>query len=856
MNGTARDPALPARTVPLDPGEIIGAAPDSRWRVVRHVADGGFSSVYEVRPASPETLDRHGGAPRALKCVWGTPAELTAMNDEATRTQLVDGHPNVLTLVTSFRFERSTAPHHHVGLVLELADEDLPTFAARVRLDERAWAAVFEQVAAGLEHIHARRVVHGDIKPTNVLRIGARFAVADFGVAAPLESTRSAGIGLARTIAFWPPESATQGVLQADGVRRPPVEGWRASQLGDVWALAVSAHRMLTGRHITAGTTPEQQYELVCLGRYAIDRRLGAGWQRLLEDCLAQDPRQRRVTTPAQFRQRVAELAVPPAYAGAPWPAGSPRLAALVDLDPAAGGPLLALSVDRPGGRVAGELVPVDGVLPAALRHLTEDVLPTLAGRAATPPPARNGAVAPNGAGDPAATQIVALAELERTRQQSAAISAQRDRLAAQRDEVAAERDRLRREHDQLARRLDRLEREAGLRRPAGGRARADRDPRPGPARADPHDGAGPPGADQGLRAARRPARSPGSTVHIGQAVDTVHFGPEAERRRGRGRQAGPAAGPDAAPARHARRRARHFRRAGPGRHLRAVQHHTRQGDEPGRRHPRPGPRRRLMTEPPLGLVRARLLCPGQRQVPLGPGESVSFGRSAPRPAADLTVSDSPRVSRRAGTLDVTPFGVLLTNTGSNPLFVDEASVRHTVRPGQAHLVTDGRVRVGFAGTDDSLELEVAGAVKPGDIPGADEATAERTRPAWSLLEGTAYFACLVALCEPTLRHPDSPWIPTSQQVADRLYERGLVPERRTADWVDRRLDDVRAKLPVGERPWSAVRARNASTAEQQQAVARERSGAPRRGGRKEQLVEFAVSSGIVTLATVQRLLG
>ncbi len=465
MNGTARDPALPARTVPLDPGEIIGAAPDSRWRVVRHVADGGFSSVYEVRPASPETLDRHGGAPRALKCVWGTPAELTAMNDEATKTQLVDGHPNVLTLVTSFRFERSTAPHHHVGLVLELADEDLPTFAARVRLDERAWAAVFEQVAAGLEHIHARRVVHGDIKPTNVLRIGARFAVADFGVSAPLESTRSAGIGLARTIAFWPPESATQGVLQADGVRRPPVEGWRASQLGDVWALAVSAHRMLTGRHITAGTTPEQQYELVCLGRYAIDRRLGAGWQRLLEDCLAQDPRRRRVTTPAQFRQRVAELAVPPAYAGAPWPAGSPRLAALVDLDPAAGGPLLALSVDRPGGRVSGELVPVDGVLPAALRHLTEDVLPTLAGRPAAPPPARNGA-APNGSGDPAATQIVTLAELERTRQQSAAISAQRDRLAAQRDEVAADRDRLRREHDQLACRLDRLEREAGLRRP------------------------------------------------------------------------------------------------------------------------------------------------------------------------------------------------------------------------------------------------------------------------------------------------------------------------------------------------------------------------------------------------------
>jgi hypothetical protein len=251
---------------------------------------------------------------------------------------------------------------------------------------------------------------------------------------------------------------------------------------------------------------------------------------------------------------------------------------------------------------------------------------------------------------------------------------------------------------------------------------------------------------------------------------------------------------------------------------------------------------------PPIAPTRARLLRPGQPEVPLGPGETVSFGRSGPTATADVAVSASPRV---------TPFGVLLTNTGSNPLLVDEPAGRHTLRPGQAHLVTDGRVRIGFAGTDDGVELEVRGANRPGDVvSGADEVTAERTRPAWSLLEGTAYFACLVALCEPTLRHPESPWIPTSQQVADRLLERGLVPEPRTADWVDHRLDDVREKLPVGERPWSAVRARYASEQEQEQALARERSGAPRRGGRKEQLVEFAVSSGIVTLATVRRLLG
>ena len=465
MTGTVEDEQV-LRTVPLDPGETVGDALDCRWRVVRHVADGGFSSVYEVRPATTETIDRHGAANRALKCLWGTPAELTALHGEAARTAAVDGHAGVLRLVTSFRFERPRPPHHHVGLVLELADEDLPTFGARVRPDERAWAAVFEQVAAGLEHIHARRVVHGDIKPTNVLRLGARFAVADFGVSAPLESTRSAGIGLARTIAFWPPESASQGVLQPDGVRRPPVEGWRASQAGDVWALAVSAHRMLTGRHITAGTTPEQQYELVCLGRYAVDGSLGPGLRRLLEDCLVQDPARRRVTTAAELRRRLADLAIPDGYAGAPWPPGAPRLAALLDLDADAGGPLLALTLDRPGGRVAGALLPADGVLPAAVLHLTQDVIPALAVRPAPPEPPTTA--------DPAATMVVSAAEMERTRQQTAAVSEQRDRIAADRDrlarsrdDVAADRDRLRRDHDALARRLERLERDAAERRRA-----------------------------------------------------------------------------------------------------------------------------------------------------------------------------------------------------------------------------------------------------------------------------------------------------------------------------------------------------------------------------------------------------
>jgi serine/threonine protein kinase len=357
---TATTATTVGRNVPLDPGDVVGVEDASRWQVVRHIADGGFSSVYQVQPATPATRLRHGPATRALKCLWGTPAELTAIGGEAAKMAAVEGHDNVLGLVASFRFELATQPYaHYVGLLLELAAEDLPRFAARVHLPERAWAAVFEQVAAGLEHIHARRVVHGDIKPTNVLRIGGRFAVADLGVSAPLESTRSAGIGLARTIAFWPPESASQGVVGPDGVRLPPAEGWRATQQGDVWALAVSMHRLLTGRHITPGTRPEQQYELVCLGKYSIDDRLGPGWRRLLVDCLVHDPAQRVVSTAAELRARLSDLALSDQYTGVPWPDDQPRVVAVLDLglvEPTSGEPTQGEPASgESGGSASGE---------------------------------------------------------------------------------------------------------------------------------------------------------------------------------------------------------------------------------------------------------------------------------------------------------------------------------------------------------------------------------------------------------------------------------------------------------------------------------------------------------------------
>ena len=506
-------PDAPVRTVSLAIGEVVGEAANT-WEVLRHIAEGGFSSVYAVRPATPETQEAYGTNDRALKCVRGTDEEITHVRDEADRIAEVEGHENVLGLITSLRIrapaEGDPAAAGSLGLILELADEDLHGFARRMRPGEQAWAGIFEQVAAGLEHIHARRVVHGDIKPTNMLRIGAAFKIADFGVSMPADGQEATSSLLARTLAYLPPEScggvahiadpagqrapngerkitgpdqvratdgqqldqgqATNGsAARAAASRRSPSADWVPTRAGDIWALAVSMHRMLTGRHITAGVTPQQQYELVCQARYSVDDRVSAGWRQLFADCLAHRPEDRSVTTAAELRRRLAELAVPQDYLGVPWLPGAPRLVAVLSPDPGLRSKetrALVLYLTRPGGRVHGTFAEPDGVPLEALRHLHETAVPALAqqvrdaqrgaARAAEERDELQKELGRIAASGPSTEIMDSSAPTEQIKRLSAEVTT----AVRQRDELTRERDRLAREQYALARRVEQLERE------------------------------------------------------------------------------------------------------------------------------------------------------------------------------------------------------------------------------------------------------------------------------------------------------------------------------------------------------------------------------------------------------------
>ncbi|TKW16242.1 hypothetical protein SEVIR_5G287100v4 [Setaria viridis] len=109
-----------------------------------------------------------------------------------------------------------------------LADE--AARSAGGRLEERDIRAYAGDVARGLAYLHARALVHGDVKARNVV-IGAdgRARLTDFGCARPVESARPIG----GTPAFMAPEVA---------------RGEEQGPAADVWALGCTVVEMATGR--------------------------------------------------------------------------------------------------------------------------------------------------------------------------------------------------------------------------------------------------------------------------------------------------------------------------------------------------------------------------------------------------------------------------------------------------------------------------------------------------------------------------------------------------------------------------------------------------------------------------------
>ena len=212
-----------------------------RYRVLARRGTGGFGTVCTCWD---QRLQRRVAIKRMpLLAETGTTAEEALAE---ARTSCMLSHPNIVTVLD---FEADGA---YAYLVMEYVDGlNLGELLARVeggRLMPAECAHVVTSVSRALAFAHENRVLHLDIKPTNILidRQGI-VKLADFGMAT---LSSAAGYGDARggTVGYMPPEQ---------------IEGMLVDERTDIFSLAVVAYQALVGQNPFAAPTAAGSLEKI-----------------------------------------------------------------------------------------------------------------------------------------------------------------------------------------------------------------------------------------------------------------------------------------------------------------------------------------------------------------------------------------------------------------------------------------------------------------------------------------------------------------------------------------------------------------------------------------------------------------
>jgi eukaryotic-like serine/threonine-protein kinase len=268
----------------LAPNQIL----IDRFIITRFIAKGGMGEVYEAADCLLQ------GEKVAIKTVLPQmaldPDLQQRFESEVLLARRVN-HSNLCPIYDIFHCHQP--PPSFLFLTMKLLTGE--TLAARLRrpasISIREGLAILKQLAAGLAAIHSAGILHGDIKPNNIMLEGVgldmRLSITDFGLARAFETPLSSNELAGGTPDYMAPE-----------VHR----GLEPSQAADLFALGVVLHEVFTG---------EKPFQTCDKSSVLASPRLNtlgipSFCVRLITECLEQDPQRRsqafaRALGPAQI---------------------------------------------------------------------------------------------------------------------------------------------------------------------------------------------------------------------------------------------------------------------------------------------------------------------------------------------------------------------------------------------------------------------------------------------------------------------------------------------------------------------------------------------------------------------------
>ena len=268
-------------------GEVI----DGKYHLSRLIASGGFGGVFEADEVVADQLIRHV----AIKFI--------SPNDELAGRQIQE-----LALAASLDHNgliRSFSPGQCIVqnivlfyIVMELATDSLGKRLENGPVDDATARAISEATLGALVYLTEREdpLVHRDVKPDNILLVGTRWKLGDFGLLRGIGPDRIAKTGnLLGTAEYAPPE-AFQGVV---------------SPAWDVWSFGVMLVEMLTGSLPFEAETPQALQAAIIQGAASHIDRLPEPFRTLAEGCL-RPKRESRVTAEQAIEILRGKASLPP----------------------------------------------------------------------------------------------------------------------------------------------------------------------------------------------------------------------------------------------------------------------------------------------------------------------------------------------------------------------------------------------------------------------------------------------------------------------------------------------------------------------------------------------------------------
>jgi Tol biopolymer transport system component/predicted Ser/Thr protein kinase len=200
-------------------------------------------------------------------------------------------HPGICTLYDIGSDEHAGAPLTY--LVMELIDGE--TLESALKRGPLSWAQALTygvQIAEALAAAHRAGIVHGDLKPGNIMVTKSGIKLLDFGLASERrQATTAPPDQVTRTMAIMPGPAVT-GTLQY--LAPEQIEGNASDERTDLFACGAVLYEMLAGRKAFEGQTPAAVISAILRQDpppiASLHASVPARVDRVVGACLAKDP--------------------------------------------------------------------------------------------------------------------------------------------------------------------------------------------------------------------------------------------------------------------------------------------------------------------------------------------------------------------------------------------------------------------------------------------------------------------------------------------------------------------------------------------------------------------------------------